>query len=264
LPRHEKRKFLAVTDAGTYLLKFTGLGAEGHAKAARARALHAGGFTPFVVGFRHGFLIEQWREDVSAPDPARSDREKLIDALARYIAFRAEHLPAGSADGASLADLVRMAQVNAGEALGEAPARRIGQRIKTAAEAAGRTHPVHIDGRLHLWEWLETPAGHLLKTDAVDHSRQHDLIGCQDPAWDLAGAKLEFGLGAGEFESLLRRVARLLGGAPDPHLLTVFSACYPAFQLGLWSSDADLGPPERRSIAVHTQRYRDALLELAA
>ena len=32
----------------------------GARKLARARSLHAAGFTPEVAGFRHGFLVERW------------------------------------------------------------------------------------------------------------------------------------------------------------------------------------------------------------
>jgi hypothetical protein len=263
LPRREKRKFIAVTESGTFLLKFAGLGGDGHAKAARARALHAAGFTPFIVGFRHGFLVEQWRDEAPIDDPDRLDRERLVDTLARYIAFRAEHLPADGNGGASPADLLRMARANAEEAVGPEPAARIGQRIKAAADAVARSHAVHVDGRMHAWEWLQTAAGPLIKTDAIDHSCQHDLVGCQDPAWDIAAARIEFALSEREFVLLLRRIARLLDGLPDPHLLCLFSACYPAFQLGLWLGDGAQDPDDARLIDAHVGRYRDALLELA-
>ena len=36
----------------------------------------------------------------------------------------------------------------------------------------------------------------LLKTDALDHSEGHDLIGCQDIAWDVVGAATELELSA--------------------------------------------------------------------
>ena len=52
--------------------------------------------------------------------------------------------------------------------------------------------PVEIDGRLHAWSYLRRD-GHLLKTDALDHHAGHDLVGCQDIAWDIVGAKIELG-----------------------------------------------------------------------
>jgi hypothetical protein len=263
LPRHERRKFIARTERGSYLLKFTGLGAEGRAKAARARELGAAGFTPPVVGFRHGFLVQDWVEDAAAPDIAGGDRERLIDRIAEYIAFRARRFPASAQDGAGLPELRRMLQVNVAEALDVTTAARLERRVAADAAAVSRAGPIHVDGRLHSWEWLET-GGRAVKTDAIDHSRQHDLVGCQDPAWDIAGATVEFALTSGEAERLARAVSILLDGSIDRRLLAVFAACYPAFQLGLWQSEPAAVPAERERVAAHAQRYRDALLELAA
>jgi len=207
-------------------------------------------------------LIEHWREERPVIDLEELDRERLIDTLARYIAFRAEHLRASNADGASPADLLHMARVNVEEAIGPEIAASIEKKIKTAANSATRPHVVHIDGRMHPWEWLQTPAGPLIKTDAIDHSCHHDLIGCQDAAWDIVAAKIEFALNEREFDLLLRRLAHLLDGLPDQQLIRMFSACYPAFQLGLWQSDSDLEPENGRLIAAHVAHYRDALLEL--
>jgi hypothetical protein len=264
LPRHERRKFLARTDSGSYLLKFTGLGVEGRAKACRARELDIAGFTPPVLGFRHGFLVQQWRADARPFGCQPCDRERLLLWLAEYIAFRARRFPADRNDGASLCELIRMLRANTAEALGEATAIRLERRIADEANAVARTRPVNIDGRLHRWEWLETDGGDLVKTDAIDHSRQHDLIGCQDPCWDIAGAKLEFELTQRETDRLVQAVAARLDGTIDRHLLTVFAACYPAFQLGLWQVDRDMAVEESRLIEAHTKRYREALLELAA
>jgi hypothetical protein len=264
LPRHERRKFIAQTHAGAYLLKFTGLGTEGRAKACRARELHMAGFTPPVLGFRHGFLVQQWREDAQPFGSRLCDREWLLIWLGEYISFRARRFPADRSDGASLCELVRMLRANTGEALGEPTAIRLERRITDEANAVTRVRPINIDGRLHSWEWLETAGGGLVKTDAVDHSRQHDLIGCQDPCWDIAGAKLEFQLTQREVDRLIQAISARLDGGVDRHLLAVFDACYPAFQLGLWQADPDMAVEETRLIEAHTTRYREALLELAA
>ena len=58
----------------------------------------------------------------------------------------------------------------------------------------GAVRRVETDNRLHAWEWLHTPDGRLLKTDALDHHAGHDLIGCQDITWDIAGATVELDL----------------------------------------------------------------------
>jgi hypothetical protein len=155
-------------------------------------------------------------------------------------------------------------RVNVAEALGEGPAIALESRVKKLAEAAQPPRPIHIDGRLHHWEWLKLRDGSLLKADAVDHSRQHDLIGCQDAAWDVAGARLEFDLDPAETDALVAEIDERLSGSIDRNLLAVFAACYPAFQLGLWQSDAAASAEDARLVAAHAERYRNALLELAA
>ncbi len=88
-----------------------------------------------------------------------------------------------------------------------------------------------VDARMHAWEWLVLPSGRLIKADAVDHCSGHDLIGCQDAAWDLAGAAVELSLDGGERRALLRRFARRAGPPPLP-LFEFLHAAYLAFQLG--------------------------------
>lgn len=254
IPILERRKFLAETDSGAWLLKFAGLGSDGRAKAERARILAAAGFSPPVGGWIHGFLALRWIGDARPLDPRRDDRVRLLDRVARYLAFRAGCLPAGAEDGADLSALAEMAKINAGEALGADLGREVARRLSAFLADPPLSRPVQVDGRLHAWEWLQTPAGDLLKVDALDHACGHDLVGCQDIAWDVAGAELELELSPMETD----RLARVLGA--DPRLLAFHRACYPAFQLGLWS----LAPADETSrVEAHVHRYREALRRFA-
>lgn len=209
-PQRERRKYLLRTATGPFLLKFAGLGRIGEEKLTRAQALHEAGFTPQPLGVRHGFLIERWQEDTRPLGPP--DRPVLLETLARYLAFRAAHFPGGG--GAGLDELAAMAARNA--SLDVTPPNRPLRRV-------------HTDNRLHAWEWLKLPDGRILKTDALDHDDAHDLIGCQDIAWDIAGANVEFGLSPEETGHLTQAV-----GA-DPELVAFYRPCYAAFQLGLWT-----------------------------
>ncbi len=254
LPMLERRKFRVETPTGAWLLKFAGLGEEGEAKAERARALAADGFCPETGGLLHGFLAARWIADARPLDPECWGRARLMDHLARYLAFRADRFPARVEEGAGLEALAEMAAINAGEALGHAVGQAVARRLRALLADAPASRPVHVDARLHGWEWLVTPDGRLLKTDAVDHSRGHDLVGCQDIAWDVAGAELELGLSEAETD----RLAAILGVAPP--LLAIHRACYPAFQLGLWS----FAPAEEASrVETHARRYREALRRFA-
>jgi hypothetical protein len=105
--------------------------------------------------------------------------------------------------------------------------------------APQRLRPVHVDGRLHAWAWRKTDEGGFCKTDALDHSSGHDLIGCQDIAWDIAGAASEFELSQSETASLSRLVADASGNPVDPTAVEAFQVCYDAFQAAAWSMAAE-------------------------
>jgi hypothetical protein len=262
-PSLERHKFLYRSPSGDWLVKFAGLGEHGATKARRAGLLAAAGFSPSVAGLRHGFLIETWLGDGRPLEPARHERRRLLDRLARYLAFRARQFPATPRDGASSADLLEMARVNSAEALGAEAGAAVIARLESLSRTVRKGRPIAVDGRLHAWEWIELADGRLLKTDAVDHADGHDLIGCQDIAWDLAGARIELELSDDETAWLARAVERLDGGETPPARLALHGALYAAFQLGLWSVGQDDDGENQRRIAAHTRRYRHALLAFA-
>jgi hypothetical protein len=215
IPQGERRKFLARTRDGAYLAKFVGLGRDGEHARDRASVLAAAGFTPEVYGLVHGFLVERWL-DAPLLDPRSLDRHHLTAHVQRYLAFRARRFPASRARGASATQLLEMARRNAGLALGTWTARALDRFSAHALEP--RIRRIETDGKLHAWEWLVCADGTLVKTDAVDHHASHDLIGCQDLAWDVAGAAIELGI-----------------DVPcdcDPELLAFYRVCYLAFELG--------------------------------
>jgi hypothetical protein len=92
---------------------------------------------------------------------------------------------------------------------------------------------------MHAWEWL-AGGDCILKTDGIDHHAGHDLVGCQDIAWDIAGAAIEFVLSRREEERLVERICALTRRPVQPELLQLMHACYAAFQLGCWHLAAEL------------------------
>src|SRR3954447_3739354 len=192
--QQERRKFILRTEAGSWLLKFVGLGREGARKLDRARVLHSAGFAPEVAGYRHGFLIERWIEKARPLHLKAVDRGGLITFAGRYLGFRARTFGAGPEHGASLDQLLQMARINTAQALGEAWARRLDRSAPDLRKLERRVRRMETDSRLHVWEWLQRDDGRLLKTDALDHHAAHDLVGCQDVAWDVAGAMVELDL----------------------------------------------------------------------
>jgi hypothetical protein len=98
----------------------------------------------------------------------------------------------------------------------------------------------------------------------VDHSEGHDLIGCQDVAWDVAGASAEFDLSPDELARLCQAVEARCGRPVDPVLLQIMEICYPAFQAGYWRfAEAAAPADERPRIAAHAARYVERLRRLA-
>jgi hypothetical protein len=225
----ERLKFLLGAESGTWLLKFGGLGRIGERKLERARALHAAGFTPEVAGFRHGFLVERWREDAGALHDGL-DRPALLERVGDYLGFRARAFSGGS--GASVEALFEMAQVNAGEALGAHAADALERFRPELGRLDALVRRGETDNRMHAWEWRVAPEG-LLKTDALDHHAAHDLIGAQDVGWDVVGAAVELGFDPDETARLARRV----GAAPE--LLKFLLPSYLAFQTGAYAMAAD-------------------------
>lgn len=250
----ERRKFRLATPTGIYVARFAGLGHLGAAKRDRAEALHAAGFGPEPVALRHGFLLERWIDGAPLRGPAAAPPR-----LGEYLGYRRRQFPADApgADGESLRE---MARVNAAEIGGAELADAVTRRLEGLARLEGRLEPVHVDGRLHRWEWVRAAAGELRKTDALDHCCAHDLIGCQDVAWDLAGAAVEFGLDAAATRQLERQVL----GRPDPLRTEMFRGLYCAFQAGLWSMAQQAAEGgDRRRAAMQATGYATALRQWA-
>jgi hypothetical protein len=259
-PQQERRKFLLRCEDGPWLLRFAGLGRYGSDKLDLARELASAGFVPPVAGFRHGFTVEPWLEHARPLGAVPQDRSGLVEHLGRYIGTRAGLFPA-DCPGASLEQLAAMARRNCELALGDAAAPILSAWTSRLPRLARHVRPVRTDNRLHRWEWL-VAGERLIKTDALDHHAAHDLVGCQDAAWDLAGAATEFGLDANENERLCTIAERETGRPVVPELLGFLALCYPAFQLGSYSLAADAlagNPGEASRLRAQARRYTDLL-----
>ena len=245
----ERLKYRVTTSEGAFLIKFAGLGEIGTTKLAMARELHVSGFIAEPITLRRGFLVSRWVD--ASQDISAIGRVELVDRLGAYIAFRADRFLGQTQSGGELHTLVEMARVNLREANCLCGLDRLNDFDATALSR--RVRRVRIDGRMHPWEWVLSPTGALIKTDALDHHQSHDLIGCQDPAWDLAGAAIEFELDPDETDRLLAAY-----GAPvDGDLLALYCLLYLGFQIGEWTMALDgASPANRRAIAQLLAKYR--------
>jgi hypothetical protein len=263
--QQERRKFLARARGETLLVKFAGLGEAGPRKLGIARRLSEAGFTPPAIGLRHGFLVERWIEGARTLRDALPDRGRLVDRIGAYLAFRAGAFPAAGLPGATLAELRRMAVHNTGEALGGAAAQAAERRLAGIERLEPGLRRIVTDNRLQPHEWLLLPDGRMLKTDAVDHSAAHDLVGCQDIAWDVAGAVHEFGLSAAETDRLCAIIEAQGGAAVDRRLLAVLAPCYVAFRVGACTMAAQaVGGEEAGRLEAEAARHGATLAALLA
>ena len=263
--QQERRKFLLKAGGVTWLVRFAGLGCAGRAKVERARALHMADFGPPVAGYRHGFLVERWVEEARPLDLCATQPDDLADQVGRYLGFRARTFGSEPARGASIEALLAMARQNIGEALGCDWARALDRWTPDrVADFALRAHPVEVDGRMQPWKFLVRRDGHIVKCDAVDHHAGHDMVGCQDIAWDVAGAVIELGLSMTDRTRLTQVVACESGRPIDPNLLTLLVPCYLAFRLGAVSMAADAAFDTAEALRLRrlARRYADHLRRL--
>lgn len=218
LHRGERLKFLAGRGESRLLLKFAGLGRLGEEKFEMSQALHSAGFGAEPVGLSHGFLIERWFDAARPLEPA----DRPVSELGNYIATRARLFPAGEGSGASLDELAQMAKRNVSLALGADLAARVPMPPQVELTR------VRTDNRLDRDKWLRLGDGRLLKTDALDHHQSHDLIGCQNAAWDVAGAIVEFDLD----QVGAARLISQSGPHVEHSLIDFFLIAYASFRLG--------------------------------
>lgn len=258
----ERRKYLVTSGERHWLLKFVGLGRYGREKLELARELAAAGLIPPVAGLRHGFLVGAWLENARPlPLAPEVDRLALLNAVARYLAFRAERFPApADARGASPVKLYEMAAFNIQRALGPGWTDEVRLWWDRLSQIASLERPILSDNRMHAWEWLVTPGGRILKADALDHHRGNDLVGPQDIAWDLAGAAAELDLEPGELALLADAVARRSRTArPEPVQLGFYTVAYLAFQTGRHTLAAEalehVAPSDSAGMRGEMERY---------
>jgi hypothetical protein len=250
--------------SGRWLLKFAGLGAAGERSFAQAQALATAGFAPEAAALRYGFMAQPWLGGWRPLQLRPEQRSRFARHLGHYLGWRAAHLPAPEGAGASLATLLEMARANTAQGLGDQAAR---SPALSDARWAAATPPrrVWTDNRVHVHEWLEDASGSWLKTDGVDHAAAHDLIGAQDIAWDMAGARAEFSLDVAETAILLEALRE--HADVDPDLAALLEPAYLAFQFGAYSMAAQAHggwPQERRRLDRAAATYRRRLAERLA
>ena len=183
-PQHERRKY----SSGRTILRFAGLGRRGESIEQRARILADAGFGAGVLRLENGFLHQRWIE--GSPVAADSDVSAgTLDRLAGYLAFIRRTFSTGANE--SVDEVLAMAAANSADVPDHEHALE-----QWAADARSCSGPrIAVDGRMLPHDWI-VAEGQLMKVDALDHHDDDFWPGCRDIAWDVAGAIVEFELGA--------------------------------------------------------------------
>ncbi|MBI3803670.1 MAG: hypothetical protein HY282_07890 [Nitrospirae bacterium] len=229
-PQHERRKYLASTPERPgerpLFLKFVGLGRYGTSRRSRAERLAAAGFAPEPLDLQRGFLSTPFIQ--GSPLSKGEIDSDLLQTMARYLAYLSQTFPVSQCR--SFDEIIEMVRVNVGEGLGERWTEAVGrlEPFRTCFETA---RPIAVDGRMLPHEWLRTGSGYI-KTDGVDHHDDHFFPGCQDIAWDIAGAAIEFGLTGGEETLLIDRYQSLMDDAALRTRLPFYKIVYLSYRLG--------------------------------
>jgi hypothetical protein len=256
-PQHEQRKYLAFPSAGepARVIRFAGLGERGREKMLRAARLAAVGFSAKPLELAAGFIAVPFTP--GRPTLRGETPRELLECAARYLAYLvAEHPREPSVGEASLREMI---DVNLIEGVGE----RRHKRLETMLPQRWTERPVELDARMQPHEWVQTVTG-FLKCDAIDHHDDHFLPGCQDIAWDVAGATLEFGLNAQERRFFLDRYRRLSHDTSISLRLPHYAIAYLAFRLGYATLASEVlgeAADDGRRFQQEAARYRYLLLE---
>lgn len=152
------------------------------------------GCVPRLIGLRNGLLLTEWLDEGGACRMGDA-RDRLVDAIARYTARRAQQLALPGDPGVEPREdrrtgwdeLVSILGGVYGPYVGRLKAPVVRRRLRSFVSPV----PSVVDGHMRPEGWIETPAG-IFKTD-FDSSGEADL-GIVDPAYDLAGAMCEFAL----------------------------------------------------------------------
>ncbi len=247
-PQHERRKYVFESRVA----RFAGLGEYGHGSAGRAEALHGAGYCARPVALQRGFLTLQVVD--GSPLCIANLNDAFLRHASTYVAWLRCH--ASTSRTASVAPLAEMLLTNTREALG---AEWLPAAEALARDATAFAEPsTAVDGRMQPHEWLAAAPGQWIKTDALDHHRDHFLPGCTDAAWDVAGMMIEFGRGG---DILVAEYARRSGDRLIAQRLPFFVAAYSAFRAGYCAiaAQALAGTDDGARFERLGSQYRDAL-----
>ena len=250
----QMERFKVLSPDRREFVKFEGMGRIGNEVKHRAYVLANAGFSPEVCDAGDGFLA--YAALSGRPLTRQDTSPELLERIARYCAFR---LSAFRDSRSMNGELEQMLTFNIHQ--------EFGRELQFEPGALASGEQVIVDGRMQPYEWIATPDGKVLKTDAVSHGDNHFFPGPCGIAWDLAGVVVEWDLGREAKEFLLEAFRKFSGGHP-PQDLTKHILAYCVFRMGFCkmarSTVRGSNEENRLNRAYHRYRARAAeLLDMA-
>jgi hypothetical protein len=232
------------SEAGDVLWKYEGLGRAGDQVRVRGKALGEAGFSPRMVAASHGFSA--YRYVPGEPLRCTEWNADLAERAAQYLVFRRTEF-ATDPDASALHQMV----IHNVRALLD---------LDLAAYALEVAAPSFCDARLMPHEWIRTPEGRLLKSDATMHGDDHFYPGPCDIAWDVAGTVIEWKLDDASEADFISRYERRSGDRVR-HRLAQYKLAYAAFRAAYARMAASTmsGTPEAERFNRAHDRYTDVL-----
>jgi hypothetical protein len=268
VPRLEAPKCLAKGQDGAVLWKFAGfclapsqenggLLTMSETMAARLAELAEHGLARPSIASAHGWLATDWidgvRLTIEDRDPAN------LTQMARYIRGAARSPMSEAAAFAAIQRLSTILVQNSEELLGakgKGEAQRASDVLLHDTRLAELSR--YADGRLAPHEWLLTPEGRLVKTDAGGHDLDHTAVGPQSVLWDAAGLIVEWDLSMRAAADLLEALEL----SPTFRLpLASYAAAYAAFRAGSASLGSVAG--NEQATAYYRRRLEVELSNVA-
>jgi hypothetical protein len=211
----ERLKFLSAD--GNVLYKFDGLGRFGREVRERVQRLAELGFGCRVANAGDGMTAYNYVD--GRPLQTGDLTPEMVGRIAEYCAHRGEFVAAASVHQ----QLPEMVEFNL--------AQEFGMTAPLDLESLVCDRPVIADGKMHPHEWMRTPDGRILKLDAASHGDDHFFPGPTDVAWDLAGAIVEWRMGA-DAANLMLQTYRKLSGCDPSARLPAYLLAYSVFRMG--------------------------------
>lgn len=224
-PAFERTKYRMVAPDGRAILwKFAGLT---HAEAAVATLRARADWTAPCIGQVLGFVGTHWI--VGRPLVPEDLDERTLGHMANYLLATAGSELSEQEAAAAVERLQEMARTNLHESLGPEEADRFFNHTMRLRTQLLHERRRSRDGRLAPWEWIRTPDGRLVKTDAQTHTPDHTCIGDQSLLWDVASLVCDGNLSPAAQDELLDAMG--LGHLAE--VTTWYSVAFAAFRLAL-------------------------------